>query len=135
MKITLDQNMIQSMSLFQNLTGSSVMDCVQEDDEIYFVVAEGQYGLSVGKGGVKIKNAERVFKKNIKVFEYFPEIEKFLKSAIPEIQEISIGEKDVLIKVKPSDKPKVIGKGGKNIKIIGKIVERLFDKETVKIKN
>lgn len=135
MKIKLDQETIQSMNLFQNLTGSSVVDCLQDGDDLYFIVAEGQYGLSVGKGGMKIKNAERIFKKNIRVFEYFEDLQKFIKSAMPEAQEIIVGENDVMIKVKPSDKPKAIGKSGKNIKILGKIVARLFDKETVKIKN
>ena len=70
MKVTLDQNMIQSISLFQNLTGSSVVDAIMDGDEIYFVVAQGSYGATVGKGGVKIKNAERVFKRLFEVVEH-----------------------------------------------------------------
>ncbi|MBS3050766.1 MAG: NusA-like transcription termination signal-binding factor [Candidatus Aenigmarchaeota archaeon] len=134
MKVTLDQNTIQSISLFQNLTGSSVVDAISEGDEIYFVIAQGQYGSTVGKNGSKIKNAERVFKKSIKVFEYSEGLEEFIKNIIPGVQEFSVKEKTVFVKIKPNDKAKVIGKGGKNIKIINKFLQRLFDMEELKVK-
>jgi len=134
MKVTLDQNTIQSISLFQNLTGSSVIDAISDGDEIYFVVAQGQYGSTVGRNGSKIKNAERVFKKRIKVFEYSESLEEFVKNIIPGVQEFSLKDKTVLIKIKPNDKAKVIGKGGKNVKIINKFLQRLFDMEELKVK-
>ncbi len=134
MKVTLDQNTIQSISLFQNLTGSSVMDAITEDDDIYFVIAQGQYGSTVGKNGVKIKNAERVFKKNIKVLEYAENVEGFIRNAIHDIQEFSVKDKTITIKVRPSDKAKVIGRGGKNIKVMNKFLQRLFDIDELKVK-
>lgn len=133
MKVTLDQNAIQSISLFQNLTGSSVVDAINEGDEIYFVIAQGQYGSTVGKNGAKIKNAERVFKKSIKVFEYSENLEKFIRNIIP-FQEISVNDKVITIRIKQADKAKVIGRGGKNIKIINKFLQRLFDMEELKVK-
>ena len=134
MKVTLDQNAIQSIDIFQTLTGASVIDAITEGDEFYVVVAQGEYGSTVGKGGVKIKNAERVFKKSIKVFEYAETAEEFVKNTIPGIQEYSAKDKTILVKIKPADKAKVIGKNGKNIKIINKFLERLFDVESLKIK-
>lgn len=134
MKVTLDKQTIESINIFQNMTGSSVIDCINEEDEIYFVVAEGQYGLSVGKGGSKIRNAENVFKKDIRVFEYSADLEKFIRNMIPDVQEISIKERYVEIKIKPSDKPRVIGKTGKNIKLMNKMLSRLFGIETLKVK-
>lgn len=134
MKVTLDQNTIQSISLFQNLTGCSVVDAINEGDEIYFVIAQGQYGSTVGRNGSKIKNAERVFKKPIKVFEYAEGLEEFVKKIIPGVQEFTVKEKTVFVKIKPTDKAKVIGKGGKNIKIINRFLQRLFDMEELKVK-
>ena len=101
---------------------------------IFFVVSEGQYGLAVGKNGSKIKNAERVFKKTIKVFEYSPDLNRFVSNLIPEALEVNLSEKGVQVKIKPNDKPKVIGKGGKNIRIVTKFLQRLFDVENLKIK-
>ncbi len=134
MKVTLDADTIQSMNFFQNMTGSSVVDCIADGDELYFVVAKGQYGLSVGKHGMKIRNAERLFKKSIRVFEYSDELEQFIKNVLPEVQGVSVKGKVVEIKVKQSDRAKVIGKAGKNIKIIKRFLKRLFDMEDLKIK-
>lgn len=134
MKVTLDADAIQSMKFFQNMTGSSVIDCITDGDEIYFVVAHGQYGLSVGRQGVKIKNAEKLFKKPIKVFEYSTDLKEFVKNLVPEAQETEINGKKIEIRIRQSDKAKVIGKGGKNIKILNKFLKRLFDIDSLKVK-
>lgn len=134
MKVTLDADTIQSMNFFQNMTGSSVVDCISDSESLYFVVAKGQYGLSVGKHGAKIKHAENLFKKSIKVFEYADTAEEFVRNAVPESQEVGINGKYVEVRVKQSDRAKVIGKGGKNINIIKKFLKRLFDIDSLKIK-
>jgi len=134
MKVTLDAQTIQSINYFQNMTGSSVVDCITEGDNLYFVVAKGHYGLSVGKHGAKIKKAEDLFKKSIKVFEYSDNLEEFVRNAFPESQEVHIAGKDIEVKVKQSDRAKVIGKGGKNINIVKKFLKRLFDVDGLKIK-
>ncbi|MBI4170325.1 MAG: NusA-like transcription termination signal-binding factor [Candidatus Aenigmarchaeota archaeon] len=134
MKVVLDQNSIEVINLFQNLTDATVIDSISEDGEIYFVVAEGQYGLAVGKGGMKIKHAENVFKKTIKVLEYSEDMETFIKNIIPEAQEITINSKLIFVKVRPADRARVIGKNGKNIRIINKFLQRLFDIEELKVK-
>lgn len=134
MKVTLNTRDIQSISLFHNLTGSSVVDYVEDEGMLFFVVAEGQYGLAVGRNGIKIKNAERVFKKTIKVFEYSPDMKKFVSNLMPEAQEIEIAEKAVQVKIKQADKAKVIGKRGRNIKVLTKLLQRLFDIEELKVK-
>lgn len=134
MKLVFDKKMIQTMDLFQNLTGSNVMDCVDDEDEIYVVVAEGQYGLAVGKNGAKIKNAEKVFKKKIKIFEYSENLMAFVKNLVPEATEITENEGIIQIKVGQNLKAKVIGKSGKNIKILNAILKHLFDVEALKVK-
>lgn len=133
MKVTLDEKIIQTITIFQNLTGSSVVDCI-EDEDLYFVVAQGQYGLAIGKNGRKIKNAERLFKKTIKIFEYSPDVKEFIKNMIPDSQVIEINDNNVFVRVKQFDRARIIGKGGKNIKVIGNFLERLFEINSLKVK-
>ncbi len=133
MKVTLDSKTIQSINIFQNLTGSSVIDCL-EDEELYFIIAKGEYGLAVGKNGAKIRNAERLFKKTIKIFEYSSELEEFIKNMIPESQEIEIGNNNVVVRIRPNDKARVIGKGGKKVKVAGRFLERLFEINNLRVK-
>lgn len=134
MKVKLDTHLIQTINYFQNLTGSSVIDCINEGDEIYFVVAKGHYGLSVGRGGSKIRNAERMLKKSIRIFEYSPQPEEFIKNAIPEAQGIVIKGDGIDVRVRQQDRAKVIGKAGKNIKIINRFLERLYGLGNLKVK-
>ena len=134
MKVVLATKTIQSINFFQNLTGSSVIDCIDEDNMLYFVVAKGQYGLTVGKGGEKIKNAEKVFRKPIKVIEYADDAVSFIKNVVPSATDIIVKDNFVEIKIKPNERSKVIGKQGKNIKVINKFLKRLFSLEGLKIK-
>ena len=68
--------------MFQNITGSDVTDCIDNPEDIYFVVKENQYGLAVGKNGVKIRHAERLMKKGIRVFEYSPDVKMFIANVV-----------------------------------------------------
>ncbi len=134
MRITLDNNAIQSISMFEKITGATVIDSIQDEDTFYFVVANGHYGLAVGKGGIKIKNAEKIFRKSIKVFEYNDDVKIFIKNLAHDAQDVIINDKTATIKIKPSDRPKIIGKGGKNIKIITQLLERAFEIKEIKLK-
>ena len=134
MKVKLDTQLIQTINYFQSITGSSVIDCIAETDELYFVVAKGHYGLSVGRGGAKVRNAERALKKNIRIFEYAERVEEFIKKVIPETQEIAIKDDSIEVRVKQQDRAKVIGKAGKNIKIINRFLERLYGRNNLKVR-
>ncbi|HLD49224.1 MAG TPA: NusA-like transcription termination signal-binding factor [archaeon] len=134
MKLKLDTNAIQSISIMQSIIGSDILDFIDTDDIIYIIVGEGKYGFVVGKNGVKIKFAEKKFKKSIKVLEYSPDMEKFIKNMVPEAKNISINEKNIIINIKNGSRARIIGKSGKNVKIMGKILNRLFDVESFSVK-
>ncbi|MBI5061642.1 MAG: NusA-like transcription termination signal-binding factor [Candidatus Aenigmarchaeota archaeon] len=133
MKVRLDTEAIKTISLFQNVTGSHIIDCIN-DEELYFVVAEGEYGAVIGKNGNKIKNAERIFRKQIVIFEYSPILERFIKNMIPETTNIVLKEGEIDVFVKPVDRARVIGKAGKKIKIINRLLKRLHDVDNLKVK-
>ncbi len=133
MKILLDTQSLEKINLFQSLTGSHVLDVIDVDDQIFFVVGEDEYGLTVGKDGAKIKNVEKVFKKHIKIVEASKDLKTFIKNLMPEVKEIIITDKKIRVKVDTKDRAKIIGKGGKNIKIIKELVKRMFEINDIKI--
>jgi len=134
MKVIFDENKIKLIDLFQRMTGSNTVDCIDNDDTIYFLVKEGQYGLAVGKGGIKIKNVESRLKKTVKIFEYSEDIEKFIRNLIPDTKEISITDESIIVKVKSNARAKVIGKSGKNMKIANEFLKRHFNRDDLKVK-
>ncbi|MGC9148601.1 MAG: NusA-like transcription termination signal-binding factor, partial [Sulfolobales archaeon] len=64
-KLTIDE--MRYISLFQDLTGVTVRDCIVDNDSgtIIFIVKEGEGALAVGKGGSNVKMAKKLLGKNI----------------------------------------------------------------------
>jgi N utilization substance protein A len=130
-KLTNDE--IKCISLFQQLTGASVRDCVLDKDSIVFIVSEGEVGKAVGKGGSAIMRARNVFKKRIEVVEHADEPERFVRNIFSavEIKNLKIegeeGRRIVQINVNPEDRGAAIGRNGERIKMARMLMQRYFN--------
>ena len=128
---------IRLLTLFENVTNVPVRDCFTDNGVVYYVVEENKARLAIGKNGASIKNAERVIGKKIKIYEYSPNLEKFVKNLIPQSREIKIIKNDediVEIKVSKNDKGFVIGRGGEKIKIYKQILKRIHNVVDLKVR-
>ncbi|MCK5669772.1 NusA-like transcription termination signal-binding factor [Candidatus Bathyarchaeota archaeon] len=137
-KITQDE--MKFIQLLQNMTGATIVDCIIDDDTIIFTVKKGEVGLAVGKGGEKIKRFRSMTNKQVEIYEYMNEAEKFIKNALKpaKIKDIRIvdrmeGKKIAMVTVEPKDKGIAIGKNGDNIKKIRFLAKRYFQLDTVVI--
>ncbi|MFH1421001.1 MAG: NusA-like transcription termination signal-binding factor [Candidatus Aenigmatarchaeota archaeon] len=133
MKLKLSMQDLEKMNLFSKLTRCNVVDFL-ENDELFFIVDKGQYGLAVGKNGATIKHVEDVFKKPIRLFESSDDLKEFAQNMIPEAENIRVHDKTVIFEVKTKDRAKVIGRGGRNIDIVKKFLQRRFGIEDAKVK-
>jgi N utilization substance protein A len=133
MKMTLNMDSIKKIDLFHKISGADVLDCIEANNILFFIVKNGQYGLAVGKNGSKTRTAEHKFKKTIRIIEFSDKLDEFVKNLVPEAEKIDIDD-DIKITVKPSDKAKIIGKNGSNIKAISSLVKRHFGIEVVKVR-
>ena len=130
MPVTLDTETIRLVTLFENLTGAGVKDCLvdKENGVIYFVMNEGDVGKAIGKNGSVIKRTENLIKKYIKVFEFSNDLERFVKNLIPRITSVKLkaenGKNIVDVWVDKNDKAIVIGRDGKNLKVYKELLER-----------
>jgi len=118
---------------FENMTGTEVRDCLISEDVIYFLVNEGKIGMAIGKGGQVIKNAERTFRKQIKVLEWNPENLQFIKNMVPQAQKVNIKGDTASISITTKDRGAVIGKGGHNIKMLRELLNRNSDLKDLKL--
>ncbi len=50
-KITLNGDALQYISVFERVTRTRVVDCIETPDKLIFIVAPGQIRLAVGKKG------------------------------------------------------------------------------------
>ena len=130
MPVTLDTETIRLVTFFENLTGAGVKDCLvdKENGVIYFVMNEGDVGKAIGKNGSVIKKTENLIKKDIKVFEFSNDLERFVKNLIPKIISVKLktenGKNIVDVWIDKNDKAIVIGRDGKNLKVYKELLER-----------
>jgi len=132
MTVVFDSNTINLITFFENLTGATVKDCVVDDETntIYFLIEEGKLGIAIGKNGAKVKSAEKVLNKKIKLIEFSQDVCKFVKNLIPKANDITIKDdcekKIIEIKVEKNEKPSVIGRDKRKLKIMKEILKRNY---------
>jgi N utilization substance protein A len=127
MNVEFDEETIRLITLFEGLTGVSVKDCVvSENNEVFMLIEEGKIGIAIGKNGKNIKKIESLVKKNIKLFEFSPDINIFIKRIIPYANKLNLKDDKLEVWVEKKYRPVVIGRDKKNLNILKKILERNF---------
>jgi N utilization substance protein A len=139
-KLTTDQ--MRLISLFQNVTGASARDCVEDEKQnrVIFVVNEGKMGLAIGKGGSHIRNLQNIIKKNVELVEYSDDPISFLKNMLnPKlVTEVKLnkrldGTTQAIVLVDPKKKGIVVGREGRNAEKARLLARRYFEITSVLI--
>ena len=139
-KLTTDQ--MRLMSLFQNVTGATARDCVEDEkqDRVIFVVNAGKMGLAIGKGGSHIKTLQNIVKRNIELVEYSEDPTVFLKNMLNSklVSEVKINKREdgslqAIVLVDPRKKGIVVGREGRNAEKAILLAKRYFQISSVLI--
>lgn len=140
--IKITENEMRYMALLENMTGATIVDCIVDDQEdtIIFAVKKGEVGMAVGRGGDKIKRFRRMTNKQVEIFEYIDDPEKFIRNALKpaKVKEIRLvdrvgGNRIAMVSVVSKDKGIAIGRNGQNIKKIRFLAQRYFELDTIVI--
>jgi len=118
----------------ERLTRARVKDCFKDEDTIYFVVAEGEMGKALGKGGVNIKRVQNELGRRIKVIEYADNLVDFVRNIILPLKVAEIIDQNGTVIIrddKKKTKSLLIGRGRKNLTLIKRAVSRFFNVEVV----
>ena len=133
-KLTTDQ--MRLMSLFQNVTGATARDCVEDEKQnrIIFVVNSGKMGLAIGKGGSHIKSLQNIIKKNVELVEFNEDPATFLKNMLNSklVSEVKLNKRDdgslqAIVIVDPAKKGIVVGREGRNAEKARLLAKRYFN--------
>ncbi|MEK6972120.1 MAG: NusA-like transcription termination signal-binding factor [Thermoproteota archaeon] len=139
-KLTTDQ--MRLMSLFQNVTGATARDCIEDEkqDRVIFVVNSGNMGLAIGKGGSHIRTLQNIVKKNIEIVEYSDDPAEFLKNILNSklVSEVKLnkradGTMQAIVLVDPRKKGIVVGREGRNAEKARLLAKRYFEITNVQI--
>ncbi len=134
MGVKLNTEHIRAVGTFEEITGVHVRDCLIDENCAYFLIEPGKMGLAIGKNGSTIKIVERTLGKSIKIFEYAETPEGLLRSMIPSIKTLDIKGDSVVITIPASERSTVIGRNGRNIKIVREFLKRHFKINNLKLK-
>jgi len=134
MRLKLDQDVLGLSSLMERMTGARVKDCFKDESTqtIYFIVAPGELGKAVGKGGANVHRLQNELGKRIKIVEYREEISQFIKNIIYPLTVAEVVEEENQILLKDSNKKTkslLIGREGRNLILLNRAVQRFFNKE------
>ena len=139
-KLTTDQ--MRLISLFQNVTGATARDCIEDEkqDRVIFVVNSGKMGLAIGKGGMHIKSLQNIIKRNVELVEFDEDPAKFLTNLLNsklvsevKINERADGSKQAIVLVDPRKKGIVVGREGRNAEKARMLAKRYFNISNVLI--
>ncbi len=131
---------MQYINMAINVTKTNIIDCLNLEDRVIFIVQKGQLGAAIG---TKAKNLERLrslFKKTIKFVEFDEDKEKFIINLFKpyKVNNITLEGDDesivAKVQVDISEKSKIIGKGGRNIELIRNLARRHHSIKDVQIK-
>ena len=119
--------------LMEKITKAKVKDCfTDEEGTIFLVVAPGDIGKAIGKGASNIKRLQQELQRKIRVIEYSDDLVEFIKNIIYPLRVQSITEEQDVIVIKEANKKAkslLIGRQGRNLKLINRAVKRFFNRE------
>lgn len=138
-EVTFDEKTIKYVALFQDLTRTTVVDCVDAEDRLIFVVKEGDIGKAIGKKGENVAKLKRLLNKDIHIVEYADDPEKFVANVFRnyDVKGVQIEQRgDVThatVTVDASKKGRAIGKEGRNLRVSRDLIARHHSIQSVSV--
>lgn len=143
MSLKLGTEQVRYVGLFENITGAMPMDCLIPDDEgeLVFVVKSDDMGKAIGKGGSNVKKFMNSTGKSVDVIEFSEDIEGFVKNIyegvdvkIENVRRKKTDEDNIaMIKIPSNQRPRAIGRGGRNVRVVKRLLKRHHDIDDVNI--
>lgn len=138
MSITFDTDTIRKINIFEEITGVEVKDCIINQDSAHFVVDEDKIGMAIGKNGRTVKKVKDNLDRDVRLYGYSDDIEDFVENLVPtDINSVEVAngadEKVATINVDRNNRSRVVGRNGRNIKIIKRFLKREFDVDDVRV--
>jgi len=116
----------------ERISRVKVKDCFQDEETIYFIVNQGDLWKALGKDTINVKKLQNELGKRIRIVEFRNTPVNFVRNLIYPVKVEEIVEEEEIISIKDSSrktKSTLIGRGGKNLKLINRAVKRFFNKE------
>ena len=123
---------LRYISILQDLTGAMVYRALEDDNDnrIIYLVDRNDVGKAIGRDGRNVKMLSKMLNKNIEIVEYANDIDNMVRNLLPGVTVLKVevterdGLKIVYVKVKDDEKGKAIGRDGRNVKMLSKMLNK-----------
>jgi N utilization substance protein A len=136
MKIVIDSQAMQTITLFERMTHAEVKDCIMGEEQVIFIVNEGEAAKAIGKGGQHVRTLENKLKKRVKVVEFHPDLLHFVKNLVAplKLSDAKFENEKVLLSAKDlKTRGMLIGRGASNLRQFESIVKRYFTIDEIRV--
>jgi N utilization substance protein A len=138
MRLKLDQETLALSSVLERVSHVKVKDCFRDEDNttFYFVVDQGDVGKAIGKGGMNIRAIQQELGKRVKIIGFSDNIEEFVKSFVYPLSVKEVAVINNFAEIRDDNrktKSLLIGRDGKNLRLLNRAVKRFFNVEEVKV--
>ena len=136
-KIKYDFDHIKFMALFEQITRTSLKDCIIDENQITFIIKGDNVGKAVGKNGSNVKLLENKLGKKIRIVKFDDNCAQFTQNLIYPLRNVIIEKEDnEIIITGPNTKTKalLIGRNSQNLRKLEYIIKRYFDIGKIKVK-
>ena len=140
MTVTLSDEAMRHLALFEEVTDATAYDCLIEEDgdQVVFLVAAGEMATAIGPDGQTVRRLEERLGVDIRLVEDADTPEAFVENVLApaEVYNVTISENDTTVayaEVAEDDRGVAIGSGGRNIEAARELAHRHFDIENVEL--
>ena len=140
MPVTLTDEARRYIAVLEEETDVGATDCLVDDeyDRVVFVVPPGSMGRVIGPGGEYVERLERKLGRDVEVVEGATTPEDFVANALAPaaVYNVTVSENDTTVasaEVDHDDTGVAIGKGGRNIDLARRLVERHFGIDEIEL--
>lgn len=140
MTVKLSDEARRYIAVLDEETDVGATDCVVDDeyDRVVFVVPPGTMGQVIGPGGEHVERLERKLSRDVEVVEGATTPEDFVANSLAPaaVYNVTISENDTTVayaEVDHDDTGVAIGKGGRNIDLARRLVERHFGIDEIEL--
>jgi transcription termination/antitermination protein NusA len=135
-KIVYDAQLMQTMALFERLTGAELKDCVSEENLFLFIVQPNEAGKGIGKAGRNVQRLEKALKRKVKIVEFSENVGTFIKNLFYPSKIREVKQEEDVFTVIPGDsrsRGMMIGPRAQTLRMMEKVAKRYYPIKEIKI--
>lgn len=129
MTLLITNDTLSLVSALEKISNARVIECIDSEKELIFIVQDGDARIAIGKNGENAKRLSRDVGKNVRIVEISEDPVKFVKNYLGTGIDYSaeLKEGSIIINTDDYNKGRIIGKGGTKVKILGSLLKRHYN--------